>query len=86
MAKHKNGMTRTQSKRAAEITANGGIIPVGAFNLAMSPEAVAAKMAHLRSGAAGTHATVRRGGATAGHTNRIGSRSSQRRMAVRDYA
>ena len=55
--------------------------------VADTADRVAERMAHLRSGAAGVHAdqNARRFNA-GGHTNRVGSRSAQRRAAVRDWS
>ena len=54
--------------------------------IADTAERTRQRMEHARSGAAGTHAdqTTRRL-AAAGRTNRIGSRSAQRRVAVNDW-
>lgn len=60
--------------------------PLGATGSAMPAEALAARMAHLRSGAAGVHADQKsRRKAAGGRTNRVGSRSAQRRASVRDF-
>lgn len=62
-------------KNRAQRAANANALPSGL---------VAARMAHRRSGAAGVHADqqTRRGGTF--RTNRVGSRSSQQRAALRD--
>lgn len=56
------------------------------LNVALSSDAVAERMAHLRSGAAGVHddQKTRRSGTY--RTNRVGSRSSQRRAAIKDWS
>lgn len=85
--KRKNGLTRTQAKKVSQVKATGGVIPVGCFGGALSAEQVAERMAHKRSGAAGVHADSNlRRSVTSGRTNRVGSRSSARKAAVRDYA
>lgn len=75
MAKNKN----TKATKSA---------PIGAFGHAMSATAVAEREAHKRSGAAGVHtdSNIRCASHTSGRTNRVGSRSSARNAAVRDYA
>lgn len=80
------GLTKKQAGVAADVKARGGVVPIGAFNNAMTPEGLAAHQDRLRS-----NATVPRAGAkkkaarAAGHTSRVGSRSAARRAAVRDY-
>lgn len=60
--------------------------PLGAFGGALPAEQVAQRMAHLRSGAAGIHADQRTRRTGLAQTNRIGSRSAQRRAAVKDWS
>lgn len=48
--------------------------------------AARADLDRRRSGAAGAHGAGVRRGTAGGRTNRVGSRSSQRHAAVRDYA
>lgn len=54
--------------------------------IADSAERTAERMAHFRSGAAGIHADQRTRKSGTYRTNRVGSRSSQRRAAVRDFS
>lgn len=54
-------------------------------NRTMDP-AARADLDRRKSGAAGTHGHGVRRGTAGGRTTRVGSRSSQRHAAVRDYA
>lgn len=49
-------------------------------------ERTAERMAHLRSGAAGVHADQKTRATGTFRTNRVGSRSAQRRAAVADHS
>lgn len=60
--------------------------PLGAYGSAMPRERVTERVAHAASGAAGKHAdsNARRNAPGTYRTNRVGSRSAQRRAAIAD--
>lgn len=78
-------MAKNTNTKKAKARANA---PLGAFGGALPAQAVADRMAHLRSGAAGRHSdsNARRTAPGTYRTNRVGSRSTARRAAVRDWA
>jgi hypothetical protein len=77
-------MAKSKNTKQAKARATA---PVGAFGSADTAERTAERMAHLRSGAAGIHSDqYARNRHAAGRTNRVGSRSTARRAAVRDWS
>lgn len=79
------GKSKTaRAKKAAEIQASGGVVPIGAFEVGMTREQVVARQEQFRSNAGRAHGNpqARRDRVTTSARTR--SRAGRRQAAIRD--
>lgn len=83
--RNKFGRTKAQQDVVDDLRAQGKVVPVGLFDRSLTKEQVIAAQEHKRSSAGSKHGDPRARFNGTGRTKRVGSRSTARAAAVRDF-
>ena len=83
--RNKFGRTAAQQKVVDGIRERGGVVPIGLFDLSMTPEEVQRHQEIKRASATSPHGNQRARLNGTGRTSRVGSRSSAKKAAIRDF-
>lgn len=83
--RNKYGRTKSQQDIVDAIRDRGAVVPVGLFDLSMTHEEVVANQERKRSSATSRHGDPKARLNGTGRMTRVGSRSSAKTVAIRDF-